>query len=63
MILAQSSENKGVCYVETKNLDGETNLKHKTAVKAIHSELSSGNDIPDLENVIKGMVICEKAND
>jgi len=20
---------KGICYVETKNLDGETNMKHK----------------------------------
>lgn len=36
MVLAQSSDPKGVCYVETKNLDGETNLKHKTAVKSLH---------------------------
>jgi len=31
MILINSSEEKGICYVETKNLDGETNLKHKKA--------------------------------
>ena len=37
MILAQSSETKGVCYVETKNLDGETNLKHKTADKYLNA--------------------------
>lgn len=30
LILLSSSEKSGVCYVETKNLDGETNLKHKT---------------------------------
>ena len=40
MILVQSSDTKGVCYIETKNLDGETNLKHKTAVKALHSGLA-----------------------
>ena len=29
MILLQTSEEKRNCYIETKNLDGETNLKHK----------------------------------
>lgn len=29
IVLLTSSLPKGVCYVETKNLDGETNLKHK----------------------------------
>ena len=29
MIILNSSGPKGICYVETKNLDGETNLKHK----------------------------------
>ena len=29
MILLQSSEEKRNCYIETKNLDGETNLKYK----------------------------------
>lgn len=33
MILINSSADKGICYVETKNLDGETNLKHKKALK------------------------------
>ena len=33
MILLGSSANKGLCYVETKNLDGETNLKHKQSMK------------------------------
>ena len=33
MIILNSSLPKGICYVETKNLDGETNLKYKQAAK------------------------------
>ena len=29
LFLLNSSAPKGICYIETKNLDGETNLKHK----------------------------------
>ena len=32
LILLNSSSNKGICYVETKNLDGETNMKHKSSI-------------------------------
>ena len=35
MLLLNTSLPKGICYVETKNLDGETNLKHKQAEKKI----------------------------
>ena len=37
VLLMRSSEPKGVCYIETKNLDGETNLKQKKA----HPDLDS----------------------
>ena len=29
VLLIQSSDPKGECFIETKNLDGETNLKFK----------------------------------
>jgi magnesium-transporting ATPase (P-type) len=31
ILVVKSSDSKGICYVETKNLDGETNLKIKRA--------------------------------
>lgn len=37
MILLHSSGPKGICYIETKNLDGETNLKHKVTNKEVMS--------------------------
>lgn len=34
VIILSSSEPDGICYVETKNLDGETNLKMRRALQA-----------------------------
>jgi magnesium-transporting ATPase (P-type) len=36
ILLLSSSDQKGVCYVETKNLDGETNLK----IKNVHRDIN-----------------------
>ena len=40
IILIQSSSPKGICFIETKNLDGETNLKHKLHLKTIECNLT-----------------------
>lgn len=41
LLLLYSSGPKGICYIETKNLDGETNLKHKVANKEIMAYCTS----------------------
>jgi P-type E1-E2 ATPase len=43
LILINSSIIKNICYIETKNLDGETNLKHKQG-KNVPSLLFCGNE-------------------
>jgi magnesium-transporting ATPase (P-type) len=37
-VIIHSSDPKGVCYVETKGLDGETNLKMKNAPKKLNEK-------------------------
>ena len=38
IVILSSSEDKGVFYVETKNLDGESNLK----MKKVHMDMQEG---------------------
>jgi P-type E1-E2 ATPase len=35
LVILSTSDSKGSCYIETKNLDGETNLKIKSAPKEL----------------------------
>jgi len=57
LMLGCSDEN-GVCYVETKNLDGETNLK----IKNVHKEINGRFNSPDNLLHIDGQLLCEKPN-
>ena len=43
LVLVKSSDAKGSLYIETKNLDGETNLKNKFIHKDILEKF--GNDL------------------
>eukprot|EP01061_Rhynchopus_euleeides_P023410 TRINITY_DN380_c0_g5_i1.p1 TRINITY_DN380_c0_g5~~TRINITY_DN380_c0_g5_i1.p1 ORF type:complete len:1339 (+),score=528.07 TRINITY_DN380_c0_g5_i1:76-4092(+) len=61
MILLWSSEEQGLCHIETSNLDGETNLK----LRKIHSESSSATLPPfSMENpsAFQGKLECEPPN-
>ncbi|ODV87328.1 hypothetical protein CANARDRAFT_195218 [[Candida] arabinofermentans NRRL YB-2248] len=45
LLILSTSDHDGACYVETKNLDGETNLKVKQALKSSASAIKSVNDL------------------
>jgi magnesium-transporting ATPase (P-type) len=57
MLLINSSIPKGICYVETKNLDGETNLKHKQAHKDVLRLCKSEEDTKHVLN--SALIECE----
>lgn len=57
LILLSSSYDEAICYVETTNLDGETNLKMKQALHAT-SKLQEESDFKDFKAVIR----CEDPN-
>ncbi|MQL70881.1 hypothetical protein Taro_003201 [Colocasia esculenta] len=57
LILLSSSYEDGICYVETMNLDGETNLKLKQSLEVS----SSLQDDASFEN-FKALVKCEDPN-
>lgn len=59
MVLFSSSSPKGICYVETKSLDGETNLKHKQAHSNVYDLIQSDDAFKSL----KGKMLCGKPND
>lgn len=58
IIIVHSSDPKGVCYTETKGLDGETNLKMKNAPKLLQNKFQVPFDLKQID----GEIICEQPN-
>ncbi|CAI6379299.1 ALI_HP2_G0000400.mRNA.1.CDS.1 [Saccharomyces cerevisiae] len=56
-IILSSSEPEGLCYIETANLDGETNLK----IKQSRVETAKFIDVKTLKNM-NGKVVSEQPN-
>lgn len=48
----------GICYVETKSLDGETNLKLRQGLESTYTSIRHEKDVAALE----GFVVCETPN-
>jgi hypothetical protein len=46
-----TSDDNEVCYVETKNLDGETNLKYQEANGVLHKKIKDGTKLSSLKYV------------
>ena len=59
LILLKSSDPNGIAYVETVNLDGETNLKHKQAIRDMQDAISSPADA----GTVDGTIHCDFPND
>ncbi|KNE54958.1 phospholipid-translocating P-type ATPase, flippase [Allomyces macrogynus ATCC 38327] len=57
LVLLASSEQDGLCYIETANLDGETNLK----IKQARPETANWVHAADLADV-RGRIECELPN-
>lgn len=52
LLLLSSSGERGMCYIETCNLDGETNLKIRSAVEACNTMVSP-EDLIELQGTLE----------
>uniref|UniRef100_J3MSN6 Phospholipid-transporting ATPase n=2 Tax=Oryza brachyantha TaxID=4533 RepID=J3MSN6_ORYBR len=58
LVLLSSSYEDGICYVETMNLDGETNLKRKQSL-----EVTAGLNEEHSFHTFKAFIQCEDPNE
>ena len=62
MVLLYSTENEGAFYVETKNLDGETNLKLKNVAKDLIEPFNDIENLQESKGLKKASLNIEEPN-
>ena len=63
LVLLQSSDPGGICYIETANIDGETNLKQRqVAPGSFNAGLDEDTGLPNSFNPVNftGRIYCEQ---
>ncbi len=63
VIVLTTSEESNCCYVETKSIDGETNLKFKKTNKKFLEILNNNKDKENLYTLDKSLIQCQQPNE
>ena len=51
LLLLTTSDESGFCYIETKNIDGETNLKSKQSNQKLKNQITKDEDLSKLKYI------------
>ena len=53
ILVIKSSDDNGICYLETTNLDGESALKPRQAIVSYHKKINKEEDLAEVFDAIE----------